>query len=111
MKLFTDSPELIDISSKGLICYTSGMFFLAVNFINISYLQSMEKALLSNLISFGRSFLFVVLGIMIYPKIFGIYGVWLTPPLADFTVFVITTAVYLWKKKSGVKIKNYIQSE
>ncbi len=111
VKLFTDSPELIDISSKGLICYTSGMFFLAVNFINISYLQSMEKALLSNLISFGRSFLFVVLGIMIYPKIFGIYGVWLTPPLADFTVFAITTAVYLWKKKSGVKIKNYIQSE
>ena len=47
VKMFTDNPELIDMASKGLICYTSGMFFLGANFINISYLQSMEKALLS----------------------------------------------------------------
>ncbi len=108
--MFTDgNEELIELASKGLRGYTSGMFFLAANFINISYLQSMEKALISNLISFGRSFLFVVVGIMIYPKIFGVTGVWITPPLADFTVFALTAAVFIWKRKSGVKIKNYIQ--
>ena len=112
VKMFTNgNEELIKLASTGLICYTSGMFFLAANFINISYLQSMEKALVSNIISFGRSFLLVVVGILIYPKIFGIYGVWLTPPLADLTVFAGTIAVYFWKRKSGVKIKNYIQSE
>lgn len=110
VSMFTDgNEELIELASKGLRGYTSGMFFLAANFINISYLQSMEKALISNLISFGRSFLFVVVGIMIYPKIFGVTGVWITPPLADFTVFALTAAVFIWKRKSGVKIKNYIQ--
>lgn len=108
VKMFTDNPELIDMASKGLICYTSGMFFLGANFINISYLQSMEKALLSNLISFGRSFLFVVVGILIYPKLFGIYGVWLTLPLADFTVFAMTVGGYFIKRNSGVKVKKYI---
>lgn len=107
--LFTNgNEELIELASTGLICYTSGMFFLGANFINISYLQSMEKALVSNIISVGRSFLLVVVGIFIYPKIFGIYGVWLTPPLADLTVFLGTAAVFFWKRKSGVKIKNYI---
>lgn len=108
VKMFTDNLELIDMASKGLICYTSGMFFLGANFINISYLQSMEKALLSNLISFGRSFLFVVVGILIYPKLFGIYGVWLTLPLADFTVFAMTVGGYFIKRNSGVKVKKYI---
>ena len=108
VKMFTDNPELIDMASKGLICYTSGMFFLGANFINISYLQSMEKALLSNLISFGRSFLFVVVGILIYPKLFGIYGVWLTLPLADLTVFAMTVGGYFIKRNSGVKVKKYI---
>lgn len=108
VKMFTDNPELIDMASKGLICYTSGMFFLGANFINISYLQSMEKALLSNLISFGRSFLFVVVGILIYPKLFGIYGVWLTLPLADFTVFAMAVGGYFIKRNSGIKVKKYI---
>lgn len=109
---FTENDkELIRLASSGLVCYTSGMVFLAANFINISYLQSMEKALISNFMSFGRSFFFVVVGILIYPKIFNIYGVWLTPPLADFTVFMMTLAGYLWKKKIGIKEKNYIQSE
>ena len=109
VKVFTDgNEELIKLASTGLVCYTSGLIFLAVNFINISYLQSMEKALVSNLMSFGRSFFFVAAGIFIYPKIFGIYGVFLTPPIADFTVFAITTVGYFWKKKSGIKEKTYI---
>lgn len=109
VKMFTNGDEeLIKMASKGLVCYTSGMIFLAANFINISYLQSMEKALVSNLISFGRSFLFVVLGIMIYPKIFGVTGVWLTPPLADFTIFMLTIGAFFLNMKSGIKMKNYI---
>lgn len=107
--IFTDgNQELINLASTGLICYTSGMIFLAINFINISYLQSMEKALISNLLSFGRSFFFVVIGILIYPKIFGIYGVWLTPPLADFTIFAITLGGFFLKNKGQIKPKNYI---
>lgn len=107
--IFTDgNQELISLASTGLICYTSGMIFLAINFINISYLQSMEKALVSNLLSFGRSFFFVVIGILIYPKIFGIYGVWLTPPLADFTIFLITLGGFFLKNKGQIKPKNYI---
>lgn len=106
---FTNGDEeLIKLASGGLIGYTSGLVFLAINFINISYLQSMEKALISNLLSFGRSFFFVVVGILIYPKIFGIYGVWLTPPLADFTIFAITLIGYLLKNKNNKNEKIYI---
>ena len=109
---FTNGDEeLIKLASSGLIGYTSGLVFLAINFINISYLQSMEKALISNLLSFGRSFFFVIVGILIYPKIFGIYGVWLTLPLADFTIFAITFIGYLLKNKNNKNEKIYIQSE
>ncbi len=109
VSIFTDgNEELISLASTGLICYTIGLVFLAVNFINISYLQSMEKALVSNLLSFGRSFFFVVVGILIYPKIFGIYGVWLTPALADFTIFAITLIGYFLKNKNSIREKHYI---
>jgi len=87
VELFNGDEELIKIASRGLLLYSSAMIFLGANFINISYLQSMEKSFVANLLSFVRSMVFVVVALVSLPKLIGVDGVWLSLPFADFMTF------------------------
>lgn len=98
IKFFNGDFELIKLASRGLLIYSSAIIFLGANFINISYLQSMEKSTFANFLSFGRSFIFIIIGIFTLPNIIGVDGVWLSLPFADFMTF-ITGAIITLKKK------------
>lgn len=87
VSLFNDDKELIKIASRGLLLYSSAMIFLGANFINISYLQSMEKSFVANVLSFARSMVFVAIALLSLPKLIGSDGIWLSLPLADFMAF------------------------
>ncbi len=89
VELFNGDEELIKIASRGLLLYSSAMIFLGANFINISYLQSMERSLVANLLSLVRSMVFVVIGLVSLPKLIGVDGIWLSLPFADFMTFGI----------------------
>ena len=87
--LFNGDEELIKIASRGLLLYSSAMIFLGANFINISYLQSMEKSIVANVLSIVRSTVFVLIGLISLPQLIGIDGVWLSLPFADLMTFGI----------------------
>lgn len=87
VKLFNGDEELIKIASRGLLFYSSAMIFLGANFINISYLQSMERSVTANILSVVRSMVFVLIGLISLPKIMGVDGVWLSLPFADLMTF------------------------
>jgi len=74
--LFNGDEELIKIASRGLLLYSSSMIFLGANFINISYLQSMEKSIVANVLSTVRSTVFVLIRLISLPQFIGIDGVW-----------------------------------
>lgn len=96
VEFFNGDVELVKLATRGLILYSSAMIFLGANFINISYLQSMEKAFTANLLSIGRSLVFIVIGIITLPSLIGIDGVWLSLPFADFMTFI--TGIFITKK-------------
>ncbi len=93
VELFNGDEELIKIASRGLLLYSSAMIFLGANFINISYLQSMERSLVANLLSLVRSMVFVVIGLVSLPNLIGVDGIWLSLPFADFMTFGIGWAI------------------
>lgn len=98
IEFFNGDLELIKLASRGLLIYSSAIIFLGANFIQISYLQSMEKATFANFLSFGRSFVFITIGIFTLPSFIGVDGVWLSLPFADFMTFLTGTAVTLKKR-------------
>lgn len=102
VKFFNGDVELVKLASRGLLIYSSAMIFLGANFINISYLQSMEKATFANLLSFGRCFVFIIIGVFTLPSFIGVDGVWLSLPFADFMTF-ITGAIFGLKNKDKLK--------
>ncbi|MGL4970016.1 MAG: MATE family efflux transporter, partial [Cetobacterium sp.] len=108
VKIFTTESDLFEYTANGLFLYSSAIVFVGANFMNISYLQAMDKALLANIISVCRGVVFMGLGIMILPKFLGVNGIWLTLPFADVLTFILTLIIFKvfginkTLKKSGI---------
>ena len=90
VNIFTSDLELIKESTKGFILYSAALSFLGFNFVNIAYLQAVDRPKISNIICMSRSFVFVFIGLLILPKFLGINGIWLSLPFADFMTAVLT---------------------
>ncbi|MGL4904174.1 MAG: MATE family efflux transporter, partial [Cetobacterium sp.] len=94
VKIFTNESELFEYTKNGLVLYCSAIVFVGANFMNISYLQAMNKSLLANFISICRGIVFMGFGIMTLPKILGVNGIWLALPLADVLTFILTITIF-----------------
>lgn len=94
VEIFTDENILIPYTAQGLFLYTIAIIFVGANFMNISYLQAMDKAGLANFISICRGVIFMVIGLMILPKKLGVNGIWLTLPFADVLTFITTCILF-----------------
>lgn len=95
VKLFNPGPELADKSAKALrdivLCFPLVGFQIVVS----SYFQSIGKAGQAIFLSLTRQVLFLLPGLFILPRYFGLEGVWFSMPIADF-LSVITTFVLFY---------------
>lgn len=94
VKIFTTEQNLFNYTANGLFLYSSAIIFVGANFMNISYLQSMNKAFLANIIAIFRGIVFMILGLLFLPKYFGVNGIWLTLPFADFMSFLMSCIIF-----------------
>ena len=88
IRLFNEDPELIKTAVHGLRLYASAIIFVGANFINISFLQSKDRAKAANILSVLRSTVFVLIGLLILPKFLGENGIWLALPFSDLLTFL-----------------------
>ena len=88
------NPELMSLSIVGIRLYFISFIFMGLNTVIVSYLQSIEYSRASISISIGRGFVFVILGIIIFPILFGINGVWITIPLAEAMTLIYAMTFY-----------------
>ena len=88
---------MLKITSIGASICAFAFLLNGSNILSSSFFTSLGDARTSVLVSLQRGLLFVVLGIMIYPILWGDNGIWLTVPLAEFFTFV--SSMYLLKKR------------
>jgi len=89
-----DSPELLDIGTRGLRLFLLALPLVGFQIITGNYFQSTGKAGLSALISLLRQVIVLLPILVILPKYIGLDGVWLAGPIAD-TVSAIITSFFL----------------
>ncbi|OHX66412.1 MATE family efflux transporter [Flammeovirga pacifica] len=92
--VFTGEKAIIPYTANGLLLYTSAVVFVGANFMNISYLQAMNRATLANAISICRGIVFMMISISVLPKFWGVNGIWLALPLADVLTFILTFVLF-----------------
>jgi putative efflux protein, MATE family len=97
---FTDSQELIDITTKGMRIYVICLSLVGFQVVTTNFFQSIGKAGISIFLSMTRQLLFLTPLLLLFPPLFGLDGVWFATPAADLIAALVTAGVlwYYWQK-------------
>ena len=105
--LFANDDTLIDISTTGF--RISFMFFAVIGgqIVIQNFFQSIGKPMISIFLSLTRQLLFLIPTLLIFPRIWGVEGVWTSLAVSDILAFIVATItlVIIMRRKN----KNLIQ--
>ncbi|MEA5058321.1 MAG: MATE family efflux transporter [Anaerotignum propionicum] len=88
------------IALHGYHIFAWSFLFSGINIFTSSFFTALSNGLLSAIISFLRTFLFVTVCILFLPNIFGINGIWLAIPIAEgLTAILAITLLYIGNKQ------------
>lgn len=103
VNLFLDNSsgnqEVLDMATYGFIIFAISFLFMGFNIYASSFFTALNNGLISALISFLRTFGFMVLFIIVLPLFFNLDGVWISIPLAEFFTFIIALPCLIIYKK------------
>ena len=93
-----------DIAKTGFFLFSINYIFAGINIYSSSMFTAFSDGKVSALISFVRTFVLIVLNILLLPYLIGVNGVWLAVPAAEFMTLFLS--VYFFYKKR--KVYHYI---
>ena len=76
------------------IC-TAALLFIGVNIFGRGMLKALSNGAVSAVLAFSRSFVFMLAALFLLPLLFGINGVWLATPAAEFMALVLSGCLFL----------------
>ncbi len=100
--IFLERGNAWDLTVVGLR-FTSFVFVCAgFNVFLSAYFTAIGDGLSSAVISTLRSFALVVPLVIILPRLFSTYGIWMTLPLADALTLIVSFSLFLFKGKVSI---------
>lgn len=88
-----------DMALVSFRIFTAGYIFMAYNAFASMMFTALNNGKISSLLSFSRTLVFVLVSVSVLPEIFGLEGVWITIPFAEFLGIIMT--VLFFKKMKG----------
>lgn len=102
VNLFGDfSSDVKELATIGIRIFFSGYILMGVNFVMMTYFQSIGQVKMAAWITIGREFIFMLIFLLTLPLIFGTNAAWLAIPLSEVVIFL---TVLLYLKRKGSKI-------
>lgn len=102
-----DEPEMVGLVVHGLRLCSICMPLVACQIVVAQYFMAISKAKLSIVMSLSRQVLFLIPLILTLPSLFGLSGVWMSIPIADFIAATIGV-IFISKEKIRVYGKGKI---
>ena len=100
--LFATDETLIAISTTGF--RISFMFFAVIGgqVVIQNFFQSIGKPMISIFLSLTRQLLFLIPTLLIFPKIWGVEGVWTSLAVSDMLAFIVAiiTLIVIMRRKN-----------
>ncbi len=78
------SSSTFEMAKIGLLMFTPSYLFMGYNIFISSMFTALSNGKVSALLSTCRSLVFIIAMLLLLPLLFGIYGVWLAIPVAEF---------------------------
>jgi Na+-driven multidrug efflux pump len=92
--------DMHDMAFTGFRIITVGFVFMGFNTFSSMMFTALNNGLVSALLSFFRTLVFVVISFLILPKIFGLNGAWAAMPFAELLGLAMT--IFFFKKMKKV---------
>jgi putative MATE family efflux protein len=106
--LFNDNPELIFLGSEAMRINLCMLPVIGFQIIGANYFQAVGKAGYAIVLSMSRQLILLIPLLLLLPAMFGLSGVWLASPIADFSAALLTGLFLFWelRKLSQMQLRN-----
>lgn len=108
-RAFTSNEELIQMTAHGMRIIVIFYPLIGFQIATTNFFQSIGYAGKSIFLSLTRQLLFLIPGLLIFPHIWQLDGVWIALPVSDFIAFVVT-AVMLSVEYKKMKQRHLINN-
>lgn len=86
----SQNSSVYQLAYKGFQIFAYSFLFSGFNLFSSAFFTALSNGKISAILSFFRTLGFLMIGLLILPKLFGITGVWLSIPIAEFLTFLIS---------------------
>lgn len=101
--VFTTDAKIIEETPSALRWVFAASPIIAIQLIGAAYFQAAGKAIPALLLTLTKQGFFLIPLVLILPNFFGIFGVWISFPIAD-VLSTLVTAVFL-KREMNLRLK------
>ena len=94
-------PEnpVYDLAVTGNRICTLALFFIGFNIFASGMFTALSNGIVSAILAFSRSFVFMLITMLILPAILGVNGIWLATPVAEFMALALSARMFLKYRK------------
>lgn len=100
------SGEINALATSGIKLFFIGYLFMGINFIYMTYYQSIGYVKPSIGITVFRGFILLILMLIVLPLLFGVTGVWLALPVAE-GIVAVTIIIFARKNVMDIRAREY----
>jgi len=84
IELFVEGDErLTTITFEAIRVYGLSYIFIGINLLSSAYLTSLHRPKISLIVSMSYNLIFVIIGLLAFPHLFGAPGIWWAVPFAN----------------------------
>ena len=99
--IFAEEGTMVyELAVKGFKLYCFGFLFTGVSIFSSALFTAFSNGAVSATISFFRTFLFIVVGLLTLPNIIGITGAWISGPIGECVAMLVSVGfLVVFRKK------------
>ncbi len=96
-----DNP-VYDLAVTGNRICTVALFFIGFNIFASGMFTALSNGIVSAVLAFSRSFVFMLITMIVLPLLLGVNGIWLATPAAELMALALSSFMFLkYRKKYG----------
>ncbi len=93
-----DHP-VYDLAVTGNRICTLALFFIGFNIFSSGMFTALSNGVVSAVLAFSRSFVFMLIAMLILPAVLGVNGIWLSAPAAELMALVLSARMLVKYRK------------
>ena len=93
-----DNP-VYDLAVTGNRICTLALFFIGFNIFASGMFTALSNGVISAILAFSRSFVFMLITMLILPAIWGVNGIWLATPAAELMALALSALMFVKYRK------------